>query len=136
MKYLNHVLIFAIAFIVSCTNSREKSESFSKKYGDALVCDNPRYNIGEVSKSKQDNAKFIFKITNNSNKTINISDVDVTCGCIYVAEYKNVITPQNSFVLKGFIDLRKQYGHISKPIFVKYNNDNVLLIRVVGDITN
>lgn len=136
MKYLNYVLLFAIAFIVSCTDPRDKSEHLSKKYGDALSCDTPKYYIGEVSKTKQDNVEFIFKITNNSNKTINISDVDVTCGCIHITQYKNIITPQKSFILKGFVDLRKQYGHISKPIFIKYDNDNVLLIRVIGDITN
>ena len=136
MRYLNYVLLFAIAFIGSCTNNQEKSEYLSNRYGDALVCESPRYHIGEVSKSKQDNVEFTFKITNNSNKTINVSDVDVTCGCIHITEYKNIITPQNSFTLKGYVDLRKQYGHISKPIFIKYDNDNVLLIRVIGDITN
>ena len=102
---------------------------------DGLKCEVSRFHFGDVSLKDKNTTDFAFKIENTKSVKIDIASVDVGCECVHIKSYPKYIKPNVAAKIVGYVDLRKQHGHISKPIFVNTANKKVLLLRVVGNVT-
>lgn len=140
MKKYNIFTFFVYAFIciisLSCSNAKEKSVNSICVVGDSLKADVSKFDFGSVSKSNTQKIVFSFLVSNDSEYSIPIHKVDVNCGCVHISKYDPIIKSKSTGIIKGYIDTNNQIGHFSKAIFVKYNKDKILLLRVVGNIEN
>ena len=124
-------IISCIIVMFSCGTDGSQSQ---KMYYGGLSSNNHCYDIGEVDKTKQDYIDFNFEIYNKTDTLIKIKKIDVSCGCIKISEYPEIVKPQSSIKINGVIDLTLQEGYINKPIFVNYEKNRLLLLRVYGEI--
>lgn len=74
-------------------------------------------------------------IMNMGDSLAKISSVEESCSCIHVEKFTRKIPPKQKGTIKGVVDIKKQKGHFSKPIFVNCSGDKVLLLRIIGDIS-
>ena len=123
------------AFLCACSPNDNNIQKNVIKTEDGLKCEKSRFYFGDVSSKDNNITKFTFKIKNTKNILIDITSVDVDCECIHVESYPKRIKPNVAANIVGYVDLRKQHGHISKPIFVNTANKKTLLLRVVGNVT-
>lgn len=128
-------ILFFICFfvIISCTDNN-KGCFIDKITKASLVCDNPRYNFRKVNKANNKKVEFSFIIKNTSTKKIKIEAIDISCNCTHLEKTETLVYPNKKFVIHGYVDISKQTGHFSKPIFVKYDDGKILLLRIIGDI--
>lgn len=128
------LITYLLIFISSCSHSG--NQNHQKYCDDNLKCmDGEHLYIGEINKRESDLVKpFSFKLENTGTDTITISDVEVACNCVTVEKYTDIISPDENGIVTGTINLSNQHGHISKAIFINYNDNNVLTLRIIGDI--
>lgn len=100
----------------------------------ALTVDNPHFKLGEISKKEKDTVCFFFDIENISNQLASIDKIDVSCNCVKIDTKTRPIYPHSKLRVNGHINLKSQYGHLSKSLFITYNSKQLLLLRVIGDI--
>lgn len=131
----NKFFLICAFFVCACTPKQNATPNNSIKMEDGLKCEVSRFDFGDVSLKSRDTTNFVFKIENTKNIKIDITSVDVGCECVHIKSYPKYIKPNATAKIVGYVDLRKQYGHISKPIFVNTANKKVLLLRVVGNVT-
>ena len=93
-----------------------------------------RLNLGTVTTDGSATRRFGFMSYNRSDKAVSINRADVSCGCVVVEQYPDIIFAGDSAELSGTIDLTNQHGHVSKAIYVWCNRSDVLLLRVMCDI--
>lgn len=100
----------------------------------ALTVDNPHFKLGEISKKEKDTVCFFFDLENISTQLASIDKVDVSCNCVKIDTKTHPIYPHSKLRVNGHVNLKSQHGHLSKSLFVTYNNNQLLQLRVVGDI--
>lgn len=129
------VLLSSVLLMASCVPSEYADTDNSEKEG--LYCKKRVYDLGVVH--KQNGIKempFTFYIYNNSKSVIEIGKIDVECGCTQIHETPKSIAPFSKEEINGSVDISNLYGRISKPIFVNYGNNRILLLRIYGIIKN
>lgn len=133
-----YILCFSIVVIMisSCNSNNTKvqqEELFSDSV--ALKADNPHLDLGNIYKKDKETKTFQFKVKNVSKETVVINKIDVSCNCISINKesYKPIPAGQTGYI-NGNIMLNKTKGHISKAIFVNYDGNKVLLLRVIAQI--
>lgn len=80
-----------------------------------------------------DSIQFTFKLTNNSNDLIKIHGIDKSCDCISVCSFPKEIKPNTTHYFMGKIG-NTQSGKINKSIFVNYDDSEVLILRITGEV--
>lgn len=135
--YVLLLLAFMSFGFLSCGNGK------NKKVSKEIICHNnsisslqKKFSFGTVSKKERDTVNYHFTIENTSDSELTIDKIDISCGCIHVIAFPKQIRAHERGDISGFVDLSKQLGHLSKSLFVNYGNDKVLLLRIVGDVTN
>ena len=94
-----------------------------------------RYNFGKVSIRKTPHITIEFGMENRGKLPLVIYKADVSCGCMSVDIPTTPIFPGACSKLTVTIETKGQEGVFNKPIFVKSNADNdVVLIRILGEI--
>lgn len=126
-----YYIVLSIIFTFSCCTDSSHSK---KLYYGGLTTNNRYYDIGKIDKTKHDYIDFKFEIYNKTDSVIKIKKIDVSCGCVEIKEYPKVVYPQSSIKINGLIDLTLQEGYINKPIYINYEKDRLLLLRVFGEI--
>lgn len=120
-------------FVVMCSCKQHKvTPSMCDK--NPLEVLEPHYSFGEVSKSNKDTIQFSFVVENHSDKMISLDKIDVSCNCVKIDSKQKPLHPHSIVKINGYINLKNQLGHLSKAIFINYNNGNLLQLRVSGDV--
>lgn len=134
---MKSLFVYITVFIVvlSC-NNHNKSSSTMEAIQDSLIVSTPKhYNLGVLKKDVSDSIyTFKFEITNMKTDSIHINNVDVSCGCLFINSFPRKIAPGETNKLVGTINISQQRGHLSKAIFVNYDEDGLLILRIIGDI--
>lgn len=132
-KYLclNWILILATLGLGSCNDNSFKHTQ-SKE---CLFVEEPHFDWGIASKHETDSIEFKILLKNTSNKYVNIDKVDISCGCLSIKSFPQHIPPGKSGYIVGKIGIRQQINKINKTIFVNYNTDKVVILRVKGKVT-
>lgn len=137
-KSKGFITVATIFLLSACLSNQKNSATRNNKdmIIDSIDFMNSPYhfNIGTFSKKDQSTVDYELILTNKSSHSIIINSVDVNCGCVNINEYPELIKSGDKGSLKGFIDIQHQNGHISKPLFISYNNNNLLLVRLIGTI--
>lgn len=128
-------VLVAVLFICGCKEQNKSERVVQQRHVDNLVCDNTHFNFGDVSKKNKSFVDFSFVIMNMGDSLAKISSVEESCSCIHVEKFTRKIPPKQKGTIKGVVDIKKQKGHFSKPIFVNCSGDKVLLLRIIGDIS-
>lgn len=131
MKRTSFIILCVLLGLFSCIQDKRK---VPERNVDGLYVETSYFDLGDVSASKQTEKDFTFELKNCKDKDISISKVDVICDCVVIENAPQTISPKQIGVIRGHIDLTKQKGKLSKPIFVNFDKDNVLLLRIVGKI--
>lgn len=134
------ILFVTAAGLFCCCNKTidtkiESNRNLSSHYNDSiLVSTNKKIYMGEVNNGSV--LHFSFVLRNVSSKRVVINKVDSNCGCISITSYPEIIFAGDTAELKGTMSIHNQNGHVNKPIFISFNNDGLLLLRVSCDVNN
>ena len=136
MRKINNVVPLLVLLIsLSCTrHTRRDTVAITTNLSEKLYVEKRYFYIGEIPKAEIDSIEFKFILKNLSDSSIKVNRIDVSCSCLKINTSVREILPKDSISLEGKAGLQKQYGHISKSIFVNYDEDKILLLRVIGDI--
>lgn len=102
---------------------------------EALFAKESRFDIGTVSQSAQRKVPFEFVLENRGKEDVKIHGIDVSCSCVVITSFPQIVRPGKDEEVKGYVDTKKTGGKISKPLFVNYDGDNILLLRVIGEVS-
>jgi len=103
--------------------------------GAYLHLDRIRHNFGIISSKKMPKITIEFEMENKGKIPLVILKADVSCGCMTVNYPKTPIFATQKAILTVTINTKNQIGIFNKPIFVKTNAENdVVLIRILGEI--
>lgn len=125
MKHVLYLLLFFI--LCGCVHE------VPYEADDAAVnCKKTRYHIGVVDTDKC--YPFEFILSNHSDSVVPIEDVEVSCSCLKLTYTPKYIMANSSARITGVMDTRNQHGFIDKSIFVSYNNEGLIILRVSADV--
>ena len=83
--------------------------------------------------SQESTVYVTFRVTNTTNKPVQIEKIHSSCGCTLVKSLKEVIAPRESLPLEVSFDPRDKYGISREQIWITYKNpsypDLVLAIK-------
>lgn len=129
------LILFVILILFNYGCKQRTINKAKNIVGKGLVAKNKYYDFGQVSQSKLDSIDFSFLLLNSGDSDISIHDIDVSCRCVVVEQSFQTIHPYETKSITGKIGIKGQEKRINKSIFVNYANDNVLLLRVKGVVT-
>lgn len=130
------VYLLPILFLfLSCTQSKnEQKNNINTGNLNGLYVVDYRYNFGEVYSIKKDTINFSFTLENKGDTTLIIRHVSPSCNCIKITYQPHLIKSKEKAIVKGYISTKNRIGKFSKPVFVSYNKNEVLLLRIIGNI--
>jgi hypothetical protein len=130
MKYL--LFFLGIPFIISCTNTDNKT-AFSKKNAEDALKDSANYTsiqwidpvVQDLGKAKEGQVLEIdWKFKNTGNKPLVIADVHPGCGCTLADKPEEPIAPGKEGQIKAKFDTHGHPGNQFKQVFIRANNSN------------
>lgn len=124
--FLKTLPILLFSTLTSCSN-------FNNKNNEKIFVEQPHYNFGTISKLTIDSINFTFKITNNTDDFIKIHGIDKSCDCISVNSFPKELKPNSTNYIIGKIG-NVQSGKMNKSIFVNYDDSEVLILRITGEV--
>ena len=103
--------------------------------GAFLRLDKSRHDFGTIRIKKTPKITIEFEIDNLGKSPLVILKADVSCACMSVDYPKMPVSPGDRAKLTVTINTKNQRGVFNKPVFIKSNADNdVVLIRILGKI--
>lgn len=132
------IMLILTQILLSCNNSNT-TQSYDKNNdthfsSSILLVENKKLDLGEINKRDKTTIPFKFALRNESNNTIVIDKVDVSCSCVKIVDYSKRLEAGESSELIGEINLKNQSGHIRKSIFINYSDTCLTVLRIVADI--
>ncbi len=122
-------------WVMSCSSSPKSKRTVDNVSIGEIVVEPRKCDFGQVSAKKQEVVVCIAKIKNESDRIINISKIDVSCGCMKAYLQSDRLTAGDSTVVSIEINTKKQRGYFNKVIYINSNAANSLvLLRVKGEI--
>lgn len=131
------IVFILVGFVLSCQKKDNVDTQIEQKTVNEIdfTLTPKHFDIGVISKSNHDSIHdFSFDILNNTTDSVYLGKVDVSCGCVNVIYKSNVIPPGEHGIVSGNINISNQYGHLSKAIFVNYDVDGLIVLRIKGDV--
>ena len=122
-------LIIGWLFIGCSGNGEKKSRSVGNMYVEQAY-----FNCGEMNKSQTHIKNFHFVLENKGANVISIHNIDVSCGCVKIDSAPQTILPGKEEMISGHIDITNQSGKLTKPIYVNFDDNQVVLLRIIGRI--
>lgn len=120
-----------MVLLMSCSGN----EHTGKYDFNGIYVENTCFDCGDIKKSAINNKKmFTFQIKNNNKNDIIIHDVDVSCDCVVIEDTPKLVKAESVCTVKGYLNLTNQKGKLSKLIFVNLGNDEVILLKIIGNI--
>jgi len=127
------IYTMALCFVLhSCQNSGE----IHPKIEGGLKIVNRYYDIGRLHATNDTLAftVFSYNLENVGTSDIVIDGVDLSCGCLSIDSVPDVIPVESKREITGRIKLKGLKGHVSKSMFLNFNGNNTVLLRVVGEV--
>ncbi len=125
-KFLILLAAPVLLFLFSCSYAQEKADP-------ALAAqDEARYtwNFGKVK--KDETLKHTFSLANDSNATLNIKNVQTSCGCTAVEIKNKVLLPGETTELEVKVEVKGYAGEVKQYVFVYTDNlDNPVLRFII-----
>ena len=92
------------------------------------------YSFGTVKPG--DKVRHDFKVTNNGNKTLEITEVRPSCGCTTAGKWTRTIAPQETGIIPIQLDTGRFKGDLTKTIVVKSNDPkrSQVTLKIKGNI--
>lgn len=136
-KYLIPLCFATLLCATSCNSRTREAQPPTTAQNEAgLQAAESRYDFGSVSKSKKDSVIFEFELRNKGKEPVVIDEIDLSCSCLSISSRPDTLQPGTSATIRGAAGIKESKGKFSKPIFVNYNNEEVLLLRIVGNVTD
>lgn len=129
------VTFIMILALIGCTGTNNCKKR-SPDNDNGISPESKLFDFGQVSNSKIDSVSFSFTLNNKGDKDVIINDIDATCPCIVLSNKPKIIQHNKCAIIRGRIGIKGGYGKQNKAVFVNYNDNNILLLRIVGEITN
>lgn len=136
MKYYNryYVIVFLFVCFVNC--SYEKQQNFNKQgvvkkaTKGLLVCDTTHFNYNKIEKGVIIEKNFL--LVNVGDETVNITNVEFSCGCTSLDIPSKVVHPKDSVSIKMKIDTNdKETGLHSINAILTTNGERETYILLV-----
>ena len=130
-------LPFLIAtFICACqTDVHRYVSNENVIYDDSIIYSpNIVYDFGKIHKDSTNLVKFSFILKNISDRELYIKSVEAMCPCVTINKSDSLIHPDEEIRISGAVNISKLKGFFNKPIFIRYDNDKILLCRIKGRI--
>ncbi|MBR3093353.1 MAG: DUF1573 domain-containing protein [Bacteroidaceae bacterium] len=133
-KFKCHFMLILFLSFISCKPNTKKHTSHGQVTYDngVIYSDNVVYDFGDIKGSSNDTIPFTFNLTNKSEHVLTIEKVEASCPCVSVSSYAKEITAGQATKLSGNIDISKTKGKLNKPIFVRYNDGQIMILRIKG----
>lgn len=136
MKTVLFMVVCSTIIFYSCENDTNKIVDGNHiMYEDGVICtESVVYNFGKVSYLSCDSIYYSFKLKNISKEIVPIDEIEASCPCISINEYAKSIKPLHSVLVEGYVKIPANKGNFNKPLFVRYNEGKVLLLRIRGNV--
>lgn len=123
------LVIISLALVFSCKIPKDRDSTYNNN---ALFVESVVEDLGVIDASKQDSASFNFKIRNISIENIELTKIEPSCSCVSIDSVQRILIPGQETIIHGKIGLKGSIGNFSKPIFINYGNEDLLLLRIRG----
>ena len=98
------------------------------------MVDNRIFDFGVVDINDFDSIGFYFNLKNLGPKNVIIHDVEATCPCVRISVKPDTISPGEYSLIGGKIGIKDSRGLQNKAIFVNYDDDKIMLLRIKGNL--
>lgn len=122
-------VIISLAMVFSCKIPKDRDSIYNNN---VLFVESVVEDLGVIDASKQDSASFNFKIRNVSIENIELTKIEPSCSCVSIDSVQRILIPGQETIVRGKIGLKGSVGNFSKPIFINYGNEGILLLRIRG----
>ncbi len=122
-------VIFSICFLLSCYRGNSSTKMVA-----GVSCEAPYVDFGSIDKKTTDSVPFVFELKNITGDTICISSVELGCNCVIIESYPLYLSPKGCDSIQGYIDITGQHGNLSKPIYVNIGKDELMILRIKGNV--
>jgi trehalose/maltose hydrolase-like predicted phosphorylase len=122
------IIVMMTGVIISCTKSSETE----KRHG-GIYIESVYFDFGTVSRDQQ-RVPFYFKIRNESQKEITINNAEASCSCVVIDSVPKKLKSNAVGFLYGHVNTIKQSGKLRKTIFLDFEDKQLILLRVFGEI--
>lgn len=137
MKRNIHLLyvILLFCFFTSCNQPSDVVPKSENRMVGHLFVKNNSLSFGTIKQSTNTPLLSKFVLKNTGNCLVNVSDIDVSCGCMSASITSKFIRPGESQLLTVTINPKGQTGYFNKSLFVNSDADNsTLILRIKGEI--
>lgn len=122
-----------------CCNNNDQKHYINRKVNKTnnssiLIVDNKVLDLGEIDKSDKAIVPFNFILKNESDDTLYIDKIDVSCSCVKIIKYTEQLEARQYGNLIGEISLKNQSGHLRKSIFINHSDTCLAIVKIVGNI--
>lgn len=109
IKRITILSFLLILVLAGCFNGGKPAVSF----------DGTRYKFGQVLEGRE--IVFTFMFTNTGKKNLVIEELDVSCFCVVIKEYDEIVRPGEKGKIYGVIETKGFEGDVVKLIKAKTN---------------
>jgi len=122
-------LILFLLFIFSgcCNGAQARSQDNPAVEAEEEPADPQAWDFGRVKAGKV--LKHTFTLKNESGKTVNIIDVNTSCGCTVSEVKKKTLAPQESTPLEVRFDTEGYFGQVTQYIYVRTDDLDNLVVK-------
>lgn len=123
------VIFFVLLGVISCD---DRHQDYKKNYQTTtlLTVEKKIIDLGLIEKNVENEVPFYYKLSNESDSTIVIHNIETSCGCVEINESPKVLLPGKHYQLKGKIVTNNILGYINKNIYVNYNRGEVIILKI------
>lgn len=119
----SRLLLIAFLFLALSATAKPKHPLFQITEQD----------LGTITKGVEQ-ITIVFELKNTTDKTITISAVHASCGCMDVNYPQYPIKKQGTGKIKVTIDVNRQHGYFSKSLLVYATNVRPTILKIKGII--
>lgn len=124
-----HFLFFVLIFFCANLKAQQIAQDPNTP---VMAFDSTSYTFGKVKQGERVNLELHF--TNTGKEYLIIHTANTACGCDVAEAPREPIPPGGSGIVKYTLDTTSRMGMQSKSITITYNTDQVLVIRIRGEV--
>jgi len=128
-KFIPLIFIFIIIMTQGCL-FKNKGSFVVSKHNDSQILSNPFiWDFGRIKQGAI--VKHSFKITNNTDKVLNIKGTNSSCGCTVSSLSKNIIFPGEHVFIEAKFNSKGYSGPIEQFIYVNTDDLDNSIIKLI-----
>jgi hypothetical protein len=118
------ILFLLLLPLQGCYSQDAENSSLEQKAADPYAWDFGRVKQGEITKHD-------FELKNESENTLNIKDVNTSCGCTVSKVEKKVLSPGESTVIEVQFNSKGYSGPIQQFVYVNTDSLDKPILRFI-----